>query len=202
VDRLEAAGFEVRSASRRNSWDLTDRAAIEKLVASLPRLDVLVNNAGRAQAAPLHGTDDAQWDLHLALNATAPFLLSRAALPLLRAAPRGRIINVASTAALRGSPYIAAYAASKHALIGLSRVLATELRDVEVNAVCPGYVDSPLTDRSVENIRTATGQSDEQARAALAAQNPCGRLITPAQVADAVFQLVQSEGTGREIVIE
>jgi NAD(P)-dependent dehydrogenase (short-subunit alcohol dehydrogenase family) len=202
VGRLEDAGFEVRTASRRSGCDLTDRTAIDSLVASLPRLDLLVNNAGLAQSAPLHRTDDAQWDLHLALNATAPFLLCRAALPLLRAAPRGRIVNVASTASLRGSPYIAAYAASKHALIGLSRVLATELKEVEVNAVCPGFVDSPLTDRSVGNIVGATGQSEEAARASLAALNPCGRLIQPDEVADAVLELVQSEGTGREVVIE
>ena len=202
VSRLEGAGFDVRTASRRSGCDLRDRASIDALIAALPRLDLLVNNAGLAESAPIARTDDAQWDSHLALNVTAPFLLCRAALPLLRAAPRGRIVNVGSTAGLRGSPYIAAYAASKHALMGLSRVLATELRDIEVNAVCPGFVDSPLTDRSVGNIAAATGQDEAAARASLAAMNPCGRLIQPEEVADAVLELVQSEGTGREVVIE
>jgi NAD(P)-dependent dehydrogenase (short-subunit alcohol dehydrogenase family) len=86
--------------------------------------------------------------------------------------------------------------------MGLSRVLATELKDIEVNAVCPGFVDSPLTDRSVGNIVAATGQDEAEARASLAAMNPCGRLIQPGEVADAVLELVQSEGTGREVVIE
>jgi len=199
---LRGAGFEVRTASRREGCDLTDAAAIERLVGSLPRLDVLVNNAGLAESAPLTRTTDEQWQRHLELNATAPFRLCRAALPLLRAAPRGRIVNVASTAGLRGSAYIAAYAASKHALMGLTRVLAAELKDVAVHAVCPGFVDTPLTDRSVDQITKLTGMDAAAARAALAAQNPSGRLITPAEVAAAVLELVHDPGTGRELVIE
>jgi len=202
ADALAGDGFEVRRASRRDGFDLTDPAAIERLLASLPRLDVLVNNAGIAESAPLARTDDASWERHLAINATAPFRLCRAALPLLKAAPRGRIVNVASTAGLRGSPYIAAYAASKHALLGLTRVLAAELKGIAVNAVCPGFVDSPLTDRSVENIVAATGKSEEEARAALAGKNPCGRLIRPDEVAAAVLELVRGHDTARELILE
>jgi len=199
---LAAAGFEVRTASRRNGYDLTNRSTIDALVASLPRLDVLVNNAGVAESAPLGKTTDELWDRHFAINVTAPFLLCRAALPLLKQAPRGRIVNVASTAALRGAPYIAAYVASKHALLGLSRVLARELKDIAVHAVCPGFVDSPLTDRSVANIVALTGRDAGDAREALAKQNPSGRLITPGEIARKVLELVQGEGTGSEVVIE
>jgi len=199
---LRGAGFEVRTASRRGGVDLARREAVARLVGSLPRLDVLVNNAGVAESAPLVKTDDEMWDRHLAVNATAPFLLCRAALPLLRQSPRPRIVNVASTAALRGAPYVTAYAASKHALLGLSRALAAELKGVEVNAVCPGYADSPLTDRTVRNIAARTGKSEGEARAAVAALNPRGRLVTGDEIAAAVLELVATRGTGREIVIE
>jgi NAD(P)-dependent dehydrogenase (short-subunit alcohol dehydrogenase family) len=199
---LAAEGLDVRAASRRSGFDLADPAAAERLVRSLPRLDVLVNNAGMAESAPFARTTDELWERHFALNAAAPFRLCRAALPLLKKAPRGRIVNVASTAGLRGSPYIAAYAASKHALMGLTRVLAAELQGIAVNAVCPGFVDSPLTDRSVAAIAKATGKTPEEARAALAARNPCGRLIRPEEVAAAVVELVRGHETGREVVLE
>ena len=199
---LTAAGFEVRTASRRSGFDLTNPATIDALCASMERLDVLVNNAGIAESAPLAKTTDEQWYRHFAINVHAPFLLTRAALPLLKQAPRGRIVNVASTAALRGAPYIAAYAASKHALLGLSRVMAAELKGIAVHAVCPGFVDSPLTDRSVENIVALTGRDADDARAALAKQNPSGRLITPEEIAAKVVELVQGDESGTEVVIE
>ncbi len=202
ADALRKEGYEVTLASRRNGWDLTDRDAIERLAASLDSLDLLVNNAGLAESAPLHKTTDELWDRHIALNVTAAFLLSRAALPLLRAAPQGRIINIASTAALEGGAYIAAYAASKHALLGLSRSLAAELIDVKVHTVLPGYVDSPLTDRTVARIVEATGKSEEETRAFLGSQNESGKLITPVQVADAVVQLLAEDETGREVVLQ
>ncbi len=201
AEGLRGAGFTVRSASRRTGFDLTDPAAIDRLAKSLARLDLLVNNAGIAEAAPLHRTTDAMWERHLAINATAPFRLCRALLPLLRAAPHGRIINVASTAGTEGTPYIAAYAASKHAMLGLGRVLAAELAGLSVHAVCPGFVDSPITDRSVAAIVAATGKSAAEARAALAAMNPGGRLIAPAEVAAKVLELARDRTTGREVVI-
>lgn len=198
---LRARGFEVRSASRRTGWDLLDRAAIDRLVRGLPRLDLLVNSAGIAESAPLARTTDEMWDRHLALDVTAPFLLCRAALPLLRKS-KGRIVNIASTAGLRGGPYIAAYAAAKHALVGLSRALAAELKDVPVDWICPGFVDSELTDRSVARITKEAGLPEAEARKRLAAMNPCGRLIRPDQVAAALVKLLDEPGAGREIVIE
>ena len=199
-EALGREGYEVRTASRRSGCDLTDRAAIAALIASLPRLDVLVNNAGIAESAPLARTTDESWDRHLAINVTAPFLLCRAALPLLTAAPRPCIVNVASTAGSEPAPYIAAYAASKQALLGLTRVLAAEL-EIRVGAVCPGFVDTPLTDRSIENIVKLTGRSEAEARAALAAGNESGRLITPAAVAAAVLEIVHGDETGRVVVL-
>ncbi|MHC4972151.1 MAG: SDR family NAD(P)-dependent oxidoreductase [Planctomycetota bacterium] len=202
VAALRKEGFEVRTASRRSGHDLTDPAAVDRLVKSLPRLDVLVNNAGLAEAAPLAKSTDEFWNRHFELNVTAPFRLCRSALALLRQAPHGRIVNVVSVAGLRGAPYIAAYAASKHALLGLTRVLAAELTDVSVHAVCPGFADTELTDRSIRQIMAATGKTDEEARAALAAQNSGGRLIRPEEVAAAVLELVSATDTGREIVLE
>jgi len=198
---LRQEGFEVRTASRRSGCDLTDAAAIDRLVESLPRLDVLVNNAGLAEAAPLAKSTDEFWNRHFDLNVTAPFRLCRSALPLLRQAPRGRIVNVVSVAGLHGAPYIAAYAASKHALLGLTRVLVAELEDIAVHAVCPGFADTELTDRSVRDIVAATGKTAEEARAALAAQNAGGRLIRPDEVAAAVLELVRGLDTGREVVL-
>lgn len=202
AEALRADGFDVRAASRRSGHDLTDPAAADRLIASLPHLDVLVNNAGLADAAPLARSTDESWKRHFELNVTAPFRLCRAALPLLRAAPRGRIVNIVSVAGLRGAPYIAAYAASKHALLGLTRVLAAELTDVAVHAVCPGFADTELTDRSVRQIVRATGKTEEEARAALAAQNAGGRLIRPDEIAAAVRELVRAPDTGREVVLE
>jgi NAD(P)-dependent dehydrogenase (short-subunit alcohol dehydrogenase family) len=202
ADALRARGFEVRTASRRSGFDLLDRAVIDRFIKALPRLDLLVNNAGIAESAPLAKTTDEAWDRHLALNATAPFLLCRAALPLLRQAPRGRIVNIASTAGLRGYPYTSAYTAAKHALVGLSRALAAELKDVAVHWVCPGFVDSELTDRSVARIAKETGLEEAEARKRLASMNPCGRLIRPDEVAAAVVKLLDTRGTGHEVVLE
>jgi NAD(P)-dependent dehydrogenase (short-subunit alcohol dehydrogenase family) len=200
---LRGEGYEVRTASRRNGWDLTDPATPERLVAGLERLDLLVHNAGIAESAPLARTTDELWERHLALNATAPMRLTRAALPLLKRAPRPRVVFIASTAGLRGSPYIAAYAASKHALVGLARVLATELKGIAVHTICPGFVDSPLTDRSVEQIAASTGQDPAQAREALAALNAGGRLIRPEEVAEALRETLRAvDPPATELVLE
>jgi len=202
VEALETNGWECLAVSRRSGWDLTEPGACERLVGGLDRLDLLVNNAGIAESAPAARTSDEMWARHFALNVDVPFRLCRAAYPKLKESANPRVINVGSVAGLRGSPYIAAYAASKHALMGLTRVLAAEWKGVKVHAVCPGFVDSPLTDRSVANIREQTGMSGDEARAVLAGQNPCGRLVTPDEVAGAVLELAGLDGTGVERVIE
>ena len=163
---LRAEGYDVKSASRRRGCDLADPEAVKTLAASFERLDLLVNNAGIAEAAPLRHTDDQLWQRHMAINATAPFLLCRELAPLLGSSPTGHIVNIASTAALQGAAYVTAYTASKHALLGLSRALAKELKDVRVDAVCPGFVDSPLTERSVANIVEKTDLDEARRRRA------------------------------------
>ncbi len=196
---LTSEGFEVHSMSRRTGHDLANRDAIRALAATFEKLDLLVNNAGIADAAPLGRTDDEAWDTHLAINVTAPFLLCRALLPALQG---GQIINICSTASLRGGAYVSAYTASKHALLGLTRALAQELKEIRVDAVCPGFVDSPLTERSIATIVEKTGRSADEARDALAEENPSRRLIQPREVAEAVLELVRTKGTGREIVLD
>jgi NAD(P)-dependent dehydrogenase (short-subunit alcohol dehydrogenase family) len=141
----------------------------------------------------------------LDLNLTTPFRCVRRALPAMTQAGWGRIVVLASVAAKRGEPYLAAYTASKHGVLGLVRAAAAEAArtGVTVNAVCPSYVDTPMTDRSVENIVATTGRSADEARAILAAKQPIGRLITVDEVADAVeFCVGNAAVTGQGIDVD
>ncbi|HEV3359346.1 MAG TPA: SDR family NAD(P)-dependent oxidoreductase [Pseudonocardiaceae bacterium] len=189
--------------------DLTSPSAVETAFAEVEAawgpVEVLVANAGAAHSARLERTSDEDWQRIIDINLTAPFRCVRRAVPAMRAAKWGRIVVVASTAAHVGEPYIAAYTASKHGVLGLVRSAAAELaRDgVTVNAVCPGYVDTPMTDATVANIVATTGRTEDQAREALARKQPIGRLITPAEVADAVSFCVRSEAvTGQSIKVD
>ena len=158
--------------------------------------DILVNNAGIAESAPLAKTDDELWQRHLAVNLTGTFYFMRAALPAMVARGWGRVVNVASIAGKTGAPYIAAYSASKHGVIGLTRSAALEVaaKGVTVNAVCPGYVETGMTQRAVENITARTGRSTEEARAAVVEMNPQRRLVEPEEVAALVLLLASEEG--------
>ncbi len=194
------AGSPLAQASCR---DLTDRAQLDALARSTAtEVDVLVNNAGSAPSASVEKTDDATWDATLALNLFAPFALCRAALPGMAARGYGRVVNIASTAALQGYAYTSAYCASKHGVLGLTRALDAELRqrapgrDVTVNAIAPGFVDTDIVAASARRIAAATGQSIEDARARLGAMNVGGRLLSAEEVADAVLALVL-EAPGR-----
>jgi NAD(P)-dependent dehydrogenase (short-subunit alcohol dehydrogenase family) len=189
--------------------DVTSTEAIDAAFAEVERswgsVEVLVANAGAATSTRLDRTSDADWQHIIDVNLTAPFRCVRRAVPAMRTAKWGRVVVIASTAAHVGEPYIAAYTASKHGVLGLVRSAAAELaRDgVTVNAVCPGYVDTPMTDATVANIVATTGRSEEQARQALARKQPIGRLITPAEVADAVLFCVHSEAmTGQSIKVD
>jgi len=159
--------------------------AFEEAARAFGPVSVLVNNAGAVETAPLAKTSLESFEGALRVNLTGAFLCARAALPAMLAARRGRIINVASTAALKGYAYCAAYCAAKHGLLGLTRALALEVaaKGVTVNALCPGYTDTELVARAVENIVAKTGRTAEQARAELASSNPQGRLIDPDEVA-------------------
>jgi NAD(P)-dependent dehydrogenase (short-subunit alcohol dehydrogenase family) len=156
---------------------------------------ILVNCAGLAQSAPAAKTSLELWNTALAVNLTGTFLCSREFLAQLAKDAPGRIVNVASTAGLKGYAYVSAYCAAKHGVIGYTRALAAELarRPVTVNAVCPGYTDTPLLDEAVANIVKTTGRSVEEARAELSRSNPQGRFVQPAEVAETVHWLCLPE---------
>ena len=142
----------------------------------------------------------------LALNLEAPAQAMRLVLDGMLTRRHGRIVNVASTAGLKGYAYVSAYCAAKHGLVGLTRSLATELAatGITVNAVCPGFTDTPLLDGAVETITAKTGRSPDEARASLARANPQGKLVTPEEVADTVLWLAgegASSITGQAIVV-
>lgn len=202
---LEAIRAEITAASGEASivdgFDVTDVAAVEagiaKAIAQFGDIAVLVNCAGEAPSAPFDKTDLAMWSRVIGINLTGVFLVTQAALPSLRRASKGRIINIASTAGLTGYAYVSAYCASKHGVIGLTRALALELArtDITVNAVCPGFTDTPLLDGAVQTITSKTGRTADEARASLARANPQGRLVTPQEVADAVLWLASEAAT-------
>jgi NAD(P)-dependent dehydrogenase (short-subunit alcohol dehydrogenase family) len=160
--------------------------------------DIMVNNAGIVETAPFIKIDEAMWQRHLAVNLTGTFHGTRAVLPAMLERGWGRIINVASIAAKTGAPYISAYAASKHGVLGLTRSLALEVgaKGITVNAICPGYVDTDMTTRGVENIVAKTGKSAEDAIEAIKQMSPQHRLVTPEEVAAVALLLASEEGGG------
>jgi NAD(P)-dependent dehydrogenase (short-subunit alcohol dehydrogenase family) len=207
--RLDAATSSIGRGAVAHVCDVTDEAAVAATFAAAAErapIQVLVNNAGAVETAPLAKTSSAMWRRILEVNVTAAFLCQQQVLPAMRAAGFGRIVNVGSTAALRGYAYVAAYVTSKHALLGLTRATAAEMvrHGITVNAVCPGYTETPMVERSIARIVEATGRSTDEARAAITALNPQGRLITPEEVAAAVRWLVGDDAaavTGQAIVI-
>lgn len=189
--------------------DLTADDSVDEVFDAIEQawgpVEILVANAGAGSSAPIVRITDREWQRMLDLNLTAPFRCLRRALPAMTAAGWGRIVVVASVAAKRGEPYIAAYTAAKHGVLGLVRATSAEVArtGVTVNAVCPGYVDTPLTDASVQAIVAATGRTPEQARAALEAKQPIGRLVTVDEVADAVELCVTNAAlTGQGINVD
>lgn len=184
--RLTGSGHGIAVA------DITDfdavRAAMEAAAGARGPVAILVNNAGAAKSAPFGKTDPALWHEMLTVNLTGTYHCTHAVLAGMQAAGWGRIVNVASTAGLAGYAYVAAYCAAKHGVIGLTRALALEVakQGITVNAVCPGYTDTPLIEGAVDNIVAKTGRSSDDAKATLALRNPQGRLVQPADVARTV----------------
>jgi NAD(P)-dependent dehydrogenase (short-subunit alcohol dehydrogenase family) len=164
---------------------------------------ILVNNAGIAESAPLVRTDTQMWNRIIATNLTGTFLCTRAAAPDMLAAKWGRIVNIASIAGLFGAPYIAAYCASKHGVIGLTRAAAAEFAQagITVNAICPGYVETDMMAQAIARIVEHTGVSESVAREQLAQMNPEGRIVAPEEVADAVVAYCEGTATGESLVL-
>ncbi|MGY1739633.1 MULTISPECIES: SDR family NAD(P)-dependent oxidoreductase [unclassified Blastococcus] len=206
---LEEARRGLPSPAMAVPADVTDPAQLDAAVARVEGewgpVQVLVSNAGAGLAAPLVDTTDDEWSRMLELNLTAPFRLVRRVLPGMLGAGWGRIVVVASVVAKRGEPQVAAYTAAKHGVLGLVRSAAAELArtGVTVNAVCPGYVDTPMTDGTVAAVAERTGRTPDEARAALSRRQPIGRLIAPAEVAEAVrFCVVDGGVTGQGINVD
>jgi|HubBroStandDraft_4_1064222.scaffolds.fasta_scaffold167719_2 NAD(P)-dependent dehydrogenase (short-subunit alcohol dehydrogenase family) len=204
VVALQQAASELNA--RHAVADVTDHAAFSDAIATLGACDILVNNAGAAVSKPF--AKHAMGDFHamLAVNLLSAVTACQAVLPGMRARGFGRIINIASTAGLKGYPYVTAYAAAKHALVGFTRALALEtVKDgITVNAVCPGFTDTDMVTRAVATIAAAGGGSPEEARRKLASGNPAGRLVRPEEVAEAVAFLCRRNAgamTGQAIAV-
>lgn len=206
AEGLRAAGRTAHAVA----CDVTDSDSVAAMATRAQELvgsvDVVVNNAGIARSAPFLRVSLEQWETVHRVNATGPLLVTQAFLPGMLERGWGRIVNVASVASLMGNPYITAYAASKHALIGMARCLADELAGtgVTVNSVCPSYVDTPMTDANIEKISAKTGRDAAEVREGLEKMQPGGRMITVDEVAHAVMTFMPDDAAslqGAELVI-
>lgn len=224
--RLSAEGYAVALVSRTETElqetaalcdgptlviarDITSTAAVEEVFAAVEHawepVEVLVACAGAGGSAPLASTSDELWEEMVALNLTAPFRCIRRAVPGMVDRGRGAIVVVASVAAKRGDPYVTAYTASKHGVLGVVRSAAAELatKGVTVNAVCPGYVDTPMTDHTIDVIAERTGRTRDEARRELERKQPHRRLVTVDEVVAAVWTCVENPGiNGQAVVVD
>ncbi|HEX3913149.1 MAG TPA: SDR family NAD(P)-dependent oxidoreductase [Steroidobacteraceae bacterium] len=210
---LETTAAELRSSGAQifcTTADVASRESVDAAFAAARAkfgpIELLVNNAGQAVSAPITKRDDALWEKLLAINLSGTYYGIQAALPDMFQAGFGRIVNIASTAGLTGYPYVAAYCAAKHGVIGLTRAVAREVatRNVTVNAVCPGYTDTDLVRDAAAKIAAVTGRRVEEALQAMTKSNPQGRLIQPDEVANAVAWLClpgSQSVTGQSILV-
>ena len=207
LDQVEQVAREIAHQFSTNALplvcDVSDVESVEGMFARVTEQlgygpDILVNNAGIAESAPITKTDNELWHRHLAINLSGTFYCTRAALPQMIEHGWGRVINIASIAGKIGAPYIAAYSASKHGVLGLTRSAALEVaaKGITVNAICPGYVDTDMTTRAVENITKKTGLATAQAMDSLRKLSPQNRLVEPEEVAALALLLASDEGRG------
>ena len=208
--RLAASAMNLGGVTQTVAIDVADensvRAAFATIRERFPRIDILINNAGQAESAPLAKTSTELWQRMLAVNLTGTFYCCREVVGAMVKQGYGRIVNIASTSGLVGYAYVSAYSAAKHGVIGLTRSLALETAKsgVTINAICPGYTETDLVRDALANIVQKTGKSESEARATLTASNPQGRFVQPEEVASAVLWLCARESasiTGQAIPI-
>ena len=202
IERVASELIAAGRAALAVTCDVTDPESVGRMAreaeAAVGVVDIVVNNAGVAGSAPLKSLEPAEWSRLLTVNATGTYLVTRALLPGMLANGWGRVINVASVAGLAGAAYISGYAASKHAVIGFTRSLAVEVaaKGVTVNAICPGFVATGMTDESVARIVAKTGMGADEAMRRIEATNPQGRLIEPEEVAYLAVALCDQRARG------
>jgi NAD(P)-dependent dehydrogenase (short-subunit alcohol dehydrogenase family) len=206
AERLRNKAQELGIASQ--VTDVTDRGQVATAFAAAAEqngtVTILVNNAGAAEAMPFGKMDDALWDSLIAVNLTGVYNCTKAAIGAMAEAGSGRVVNIASTAALTGYAYVSAYCAAKHGVVGLTRALALEYarKGITVNAVCPGYTNTEIIEKAIDKIVAATGRSRDEALAEMVKVNPQRRLIEPEEVAATVMWICQQESiTGQAIAV-
>jgi NAD(P)-dependent dehydrogenase (short-subunit alcohol dehydrogenase family) len=209
AEQLKAVAADLPGPSLAIPADIAVAGAVEDVYAQVEAefgpVEILVANAGVSTSAPVHKVTDEDWERTLAVNLTAPFRCIRRAVPAMKTAGWGRIIVIASMLSRVGEPYTTAYTASKHGVLGVVRAAAAELAKtgVTVNAVCPAYVDTPMTDANVEMMAATTRMTAAEARAYLENVQPIGRLITVDEVVEAVRYCVANGAvTGQAVSVD
>lgn len=183
------------TAFGRETADVSDAESVAKAFARFGRVDILINNAGQAESAPLLKTGAELWRRMIAVNLDGVYHCTQAVLPGMIESGWGRIVNISSIAGVAGYAYVTAYCAAKHGVVGFTRALALELatKNITVNAICPGFTDTDMAKEAIANIVAKTGRTPEQARAELASHSAQNRLIDPAEIASAVVWLCLPE---------
>jgi len=198
AEQVEQVAKEIGNNAIALVCDVSDSQSVAHMFSEVGDIDILVNNAGIAESATIVNTTDELWHRHLSINLSGTFYCTRAALPAMLKKGWGRVINIASIAGKTGAPYIAAYSASKHGVLGLTKSIALEIATsgITVNAICPGYVDTEMTSRGVERITSRTGRTAEEALDTLKKMSPQNRLVTSEEVAALALLLASDEGRG------